>query len=212
MEYSSLTGHNTNEINSLIPSKDQFKIFIKPECSCKSTDTSSCNDITYIPQSDTERDTIFLKHKTRYNIGILNNSEGDCLAIIYVDGEFCGKFRIDKKSSFQLERPIDKNQSFVFVSKNSELGNLTGLSNTNLGEILVHIIPEDKSSKVNQSIAFKSASVKFETDGFTRQTCIKKNRNASNLGDVISKSATVNCESNGHTHQTRVKKIEMHLI
>ena len=209
MEYSSLTGHNTNEINSLIPSKDQFKIFIKPECSCKSTDTSSCNDITYIPQSDTERDTIFLKHKTRYNIGILNNSEGDCLAIIYVDGEFCGKFRIDKKSSFQLERPIDKNQSFVFVSKNSELGNLTGLSNTNLGEILVHIIPEDKASRL-QSIAFGSASVKCETDGFTRQSSIKKKSNVSNLGEVIfksSKSTTVNCESNNeHSHQTRVKK------
>ena len=87
---------------------------------------------------------IFVPHKTTYGIGLWNESEGACNAVIYVDGGIIGKFRVKKRSEILIKRPRLYNHSLVFVSKDSDIAEVSGMIvNEELGVIKVLLSPED---------------------------------------------------------------------
>ena len=152
MSYQTMSGLERERVKVGIPAKEQFQVFIKPQCFCDAyLKEDSCENIAYIPNICSDDNTIFLKHRTQYSIGIINSSNFDADAEIFIDGVLVGVFRIHKNSnSFQLERPIDTNSAFTFVSKNSEEALVSGLNineNSRLGEVCVYIRPEDRSYK-----------------------------------------------------------------
>ena len=150
MSYQTMSGLERERLKVGVPSKDQFQVFIKPQCFCDAyLKEESCENIAYIPSICSDDNTIFLRHRTQYNIGIINSSNFEADAEIFIDGVLVGVFRVHKNStSFQLERPIETNSSFNFVSKNSEEAFVSGINidgNSRLGEISVYIRPEDRS-------------------------------------------------------------------
>ena len=150
MSYQTMSGLERERLKVGVPSKDQFQVFIKPQCFCDAyLKEDTCENIAYIPSICSDDNTIFLRHRTQYNIGIINSSNFEADAEIFIDGVLVGVFRVHKNStSFQLERPIDTNSSFNFVSKNSEEAFVSGINidgNSRLGEISVYIRPEDRS-------------------------------------------------------------------
>ena len=155
-----------------IPPKKNFMVFIKPEnIADRIEKTVNRANITYIPNiNNNNSNFIFLLHNTRYSIGVLNHSNNDCNADIFIDGTHHGTFRVLKNtSSFRLERPLDTNKSFNFISKNSEEAIISDKGNDNspnLGEILVQIRPEDTTYSRQQSTIYAAATagLKVETD------------------------------------------------
>ena len=133
------------------PPSHNFQVFIKPQCSCDQyLKDDLCENTAFIPDLNSEPPVVFLRHLTEYNIGIINRSNYQANAEIYVDGLYIGSFRIHKNSSyFQLERPPHSDRSFTFVSKNSDEALLSGLcENEKLGYITVKIRPEHKDDRI----------------------------------------------------------------
>ena len=160
------------------PPKEKFQVFIKPENIADRIEKNHNRaNITYIPNTNNTNNNIFLLHNTRYSIGVLNHSNNDCNADIFIDGSHHGTFRVLKNtSSFRLQRPLDTNKSFNFISKNSEHAIIAGNGNDNspnLGEILVQIRPKDTTYSRQQSTIYAAATasaglkdqgLKVETD------------------------------------------------
>ena len=169
--FTTLSALRREQLKISIPSKDDFQVFIRPENIADKIElTPNRATITYIPNINSDSNNIFLMHNTQYSIGILNYSRQDCNADIFIDGFHCGTFRVLKNTSnFRLQRPVDANKSFNFISQNSEQAIIAGHINDNspnLGEILVEIRPKDTSYSRESSTTYgiASAGIKVETD------------------------------------------------
>ena len=184
--YTTLTALQRERNKISPPPKHLFMPFIKPECQCDPNlpPNYNCEGTAFIPNLKSLSRKIYLEHGTKYNIGIINDTDFNANADIYIDNIHIGSFRIPKHAqNLQIERPVDVNKSFIFTSKNSYIARSAGvnnkISNRDLGIISVHVRPEDKSYRATYNIDnnFRSRNLRglaVETDGGSHTKISKK--------------------------------------
>ena len=73
--YTTLTALQRERNKISPPPKHLFMPFIKPECQCDNElPNYNCESLAFIPNIKTSSNNIYLKHGTKYNIGIINES------------------------------------------------------------------------------------------------------------------------------------------
>ena len=175
------------------PPRHCFLPFIKPECHCNNDLVDfNCESLAFIPNINSLSNNIYLKHGTKYNIGIINESNFNANADIFIDNQHIGSFRIPKNAdNIQIERPVDVNRSFIFMSKNSDIAQLAGvnqISNRHLGIINIHLRPEDKSYHTTYNINNNTArnrGLACEVDGVSHTKISKKDENTTLPGCTL---------------------------
>lgn len=83
-----------------------------------------------------------------YSLRLVNYDEDlRCDAIVRIDGEFIGRFRIEPFSAINVKRPVKDDKSFIFrkIYSMDNLGFIDKNKKDLLGYIDVEFIPEDKS-------------------------------------------------------------------
>ena len=191
--YTTLSGLQREKDKISTPPKHIFQPFIKPECHCNNDLVNrNCESLAYIPNINSLSNNIYLKHGTKYNIGIINSSNFNANADIFIDNIHIGSFRIPKYAdNIQIERPIDANRSFIFMSKNSDIAQLAGvnqIANTHLGIINIHNRPEDKSyhTTYNTNNTVHNQGLSCEVDGISHtKIAKKKDENTTHLGCTV---------------------------
>ncbi len=113
-------------------------------------------------------DVFYLPHNSDFKIVFYNRSDKRANVEFLLDGAVVGEFRSNPHSNIKLERPVDKQKAFKFVSANSEEGKQGRLDLApKLGTIEIRVDPE---REYNHSIVydFKNQHVGFdETDDST---------------------------------------------
>lgn len=190
--YTALGGLQREKAKISTPPKHIFLPFIKPECHCNNDLVNRyCESLAYIPNINSLSNNIYLKHGTKYNIGIINSSNFNANANIFIDNIHIGSFRIPKYAdNIQIERPVDANRSFIFMSKNSDIAQLAGVNqidNNHLGIINIHIRPEDKSYHTthNTNNTAHNLGLSCEVDGVSHTKIAKKDENMTTLGCTV---------------------------
>ena len=88
-----------------------------------------------------------LLHNTSYKVIMTNNTDLRANAILRIDGEIMGKWRLNAYSDIIIERPTHNNRKFTFVQEDSWEGKMGGIKqgdNMN-GIVEVTFIPEERS-------------------------------------------------------------------
>jgi hypothetical protein len=85
-----------------------------------------------------------LPHNTEYKIKMHNRSSEHVNAVLTIDGDEMGKWRIGPHSDITVERPIHNQRKFTFVEENSWEGNMGGVRSKRSKNGLVEVcfIPE----------------------------------------------------------------------
>lgn len=85
-----------------------------------------------------------MAHGTQYRLVLRNSNDVRCDALVRIDGEEVGVFRINKYSSVTIERPSDDESRFTFFRANSREGRQGELDrgNPDLGLVSVTFKPE----------------------------------------------------------------------
>lgn len=85
-----------------------------------------------------------LENREKYKIRLLNNGETRCDAIVKLEGEVIGIWRIPPYSEITIERPAYKDKAFIFIGENTPEARRAGVipgSETN-GLVEVEFKPE----------------------------------------------------------------------
>lgn len=79
-------------------------------------------------------------HKGEYKIKLTNQRETKADAVVTVDGEEVGTWRVNPYSSITLERPANINRKFIFVAENSKIGRSTGVTPNSYNNGIISVI------------------------------------------------------------------------
>ena len=86
-----------------------------------------------------------LKHGDEYTVRLTNNTNQYVNALLKIDSDTMGKWRISPRSSINVERPVHNSRKFVFVEENSsearEGGVRQGSASQSNGLVEVTFIP-----------------------------------------------------------------------
>jgi hypothetical protein len=88
-----------------------------------------------------------LSHNIPYKVKMTNNTDLRANAILRIDGEIMGKWRLNAYSDIIVERPTHNNRKFIFVREDSWEGGMGGIKkgdNMN-GVVEVTFIPETRT-------------------------------------------------------------------
>jgi len=88
-----------------------------------------------------------LPHNKEYAVRMINNSDLRVNAILKIDGEKMGKWRINAFSEILIERPTHNNRKFTFVRDNSWQADMAGVKSgsSRNGLVEVTFIPEKRT-------------------------------------------------------------------
>jgi hypothetical protein len=120
-----------------------------------------------------------LSHNTPYKIKMINNTDLHANAILRIDGEIMGKWRLNAYSDIIIERPTHNNRKFIFVREDSWEGGMGGIKkgdNMN-GVVEVTFIPEIRT----YDDSFHHLKNIYVPDGFGRSFPLV-NRSGSDSG------------------------------
>ena len=219
--YTTLTALQREKNKISPPPRHCFLPFIKPECHCNNDLVDfNCESLAFIPNINSLSNNIYLKHGTKYNIGITNESNFNANADIFIDNQHIGSFRIPKNAdNIQIERPVDVNRSFIFMSKNSDIAQLAGvnqISNRHLGIINIHLRPEDKSYhttyNTNNNTA-RNQGLSCEVDGISHTKIAKKDENMTLPGcTVLGKPTFQSFKLSDYMHTKGLHKYSYKLV
>lgn len=93
-------------------------------------------------------DVFYLPHNSDFKIVFHNRSDKRANVEFLLDGAVVGDFRSNPHSNIKLERPVDKQKAFKFVSANSEEGKQGRLDLApKLGTIEIRVDPEREYSR-----------------------------------------------------------------
>jgi hypothetical protein len=93
-------------------------------------------------------DVFYLPHDSDFKIVFYNRSDKRANVEFLLDGAVVGEFRSNPHSNIKLERPVDKQKVFKFVSANSEEGKQGRLDLApKLGTIEIRVDPEREYSR-----------------------------------------------------------------
>lgn len=145
-------------------SRDQFCIIIKPKNIGNYVHAQYFGCQPYMARD--ELTNIELLHKTCYSIGIANYSNYPSIAQIEIDGQSLGKFHCKARQVTTIERPIDVNKAFIFISCNSTIAanSAVNIHSPEGGIVKVTIYPQDPNY-ANQSNKWGFAGTSNETTG-----------------------------------------------
>lgn len=86
-----------------------------------------------------------LKHKSEYSVKMSNNTSSYVNALLKIDSDTMGKWRIHPYASIEIERPVHNSRRFVFVEEASdearEGGVRQGMNSASNGLVEVTFIP-----------------------------------------------------------------------
>ena len=140
---------NDNKQSSFFPNtqkpieRGMFKIVIKP---MNGPDSHHIEYSSGVGFPATEMFTkIYLKHKTFYAICVINYSDMSGLAEISIDGKSIGNIFCSPHDITFIQRPIEVNRSFLFISQDSVMSARSGVNilSPMIGDIHVIIRPQD---------------------------------------------------------------------
>jgi hypothetical protein len=95
-------------------------------------------------------DVFYLPHNSDFKIVFYNKSDKRANVEFLLDGAVIGEFRSNPQSNIKLERPVDKQKAFKFVSANSEEGKQGRLDLApKLGTIEIRVDPEREEPRRN---------------------------------------------------------------
>lgn len=81
-------------------------------------------------------------HGTTYSIIMRNDRHVDCDAVVTIDGQHVGTWRINSNSNIRIERPADKPRLFTFYKLGSSESSQAGIANDDsLGLVSVEFKP-----------------------------------------------------------------------
>ena len=141
--------------------REMFKVAIKP------INKADCYHVEYVNGNAFLANEMFseiqLKHRTYYAVCVINYSDKSGLAEISIDGKIIGNIFCPAHDITIVERPVEINRSFVFISKDSVMSAQCGLdiNSPMTGNIHVIIRPQDPkfSSITHNPIMFASTRV-----------------------------------------------------
>lgn len=122
-------------------------------------------------------DTFYLNHNSEFKIVFYNRSDKRANVEILLDGALIGEFRSNPHSNIKLERPVNKEKMFTFVSVNSEEGKQGRLDlATKLGTIEINVDPEKEHtmySSVRNVVCDSAKSLSLtQQQGFDQLDCV----------------------------------------
>jgi hypothetical protein len=105
-----------------------------------------------------------LPHNKEYAVRMINKSHSRVNAVLKIDGEIMGKWRINQYSDILIERPSHKNRKFTFVRENSWQAGMAGVNRGDYqnGLIEVTFIPEIHSDPYRRHV--------YESDDYDRSS------------------------------------------
>lgn len=113
-------------------------------------------------------DSFYLPHNSDFKIVFHNRSDKRANVEFILDGTSVGEFRSNPHSNIKLERPVNKQKAFKFVSANSEEGQQGRLDLApKLGTIEIRVDPERENSRKTVWNAITSHFGVDEIDGST---------------------------------------------
>lgn len=117
-------------------------------------------------------DVFYLPHNSDFKIVFHNRSDKRANVEFLLDGAVIGEFRSNPHSNIKLERPVDKQKAFKFVSANSEEGKQGRLDLApKLGTIEIRVDPEREEPRHNIVYNFSQQHLSFdEEDGYKAMT------------------------------------------
>ena len=155
--------------NALVPiEREMFKIVIKPMNKADSHHIEYSNGIGFHASEVFSK--IYLKHRTYYAICVINYSNKSGLAEITIDGKNIGNIFCHPHDVTLIQRPIEINRSFLFISQDSVMSAQTGLDilSPMIGNIHVIIRPQDPAFA---SIAHKPITPRTVENDFSMPAC-----------------------------------------
>jgi len=81
-----------------------------------------------------------LPHESEYKIRLTNDNDVRCDAIVYVDGDKIGTWRINEHGRITIERPANKARKFTLLKTKSHEGIMSGMRSGKFENGLVKII------------------------------------------------------------------------
>jgi hypothetical protein len=102
------------------------------------------NDVKHIIKNNGKYHYFSLPNFSTYQIKLINNKGSRCDAIVSIDGENIGTWRIPSFSAITIQRPANINRKFVFVKEKSYTAKYTDIeaNDPNNGLITVIFKPE----------------------------------------------------------------------
>lgn len=106
------------------------------------------SDFSVVIAQGIEKQTGYVEmiHGTQYHVRLINHASERCDAKVVIDGKHIGTWRVNSKSSIDLERPADDDGKFTFYrcgSKEAYNSDIEPADDTGL--IQVTFMPEHKS-------------------------------------------------------------------
>jgi hypothetical protein len=113
-----------------------------------------------IPEGkETKEGYVILNHNQQYTINLINKSNKNCDAEIYLDGDMVGCYRLSSGQSWVVEHPADSQQRFTFFKSGSNEASIVGesvIEKDNKGLVTVKFYPEKERIEATRS--YKSGS------------------------------------------------------
>src|SRR5947207_11001892 len=102
------------------------------------------DDVTHLTKNDGRYHYFSLPNFSTYKIKLINNRETRSDAVVSVDGENIGTWRVPAFSTVTIQRPANVNRKLVFVKENSYTAKYAGVTrnDTNNGLVTVVFKPE----------------------------------------------------------------------
>jgi hypothetical protein len=73
-----------------------------------------------------------IPHNSPYKVKMINNMDLRTNAVLRIDGEVMGKWRIGPYSEILVERPSHNDRKFIFVEESSGAGIMGGVATSNI--------------------------------------------------------------------------------
>ena len=135
-----------------------------------------------------------LDHNKEYGVRMINNSDLRVNAVLKIDGETMGKWRINDNSSVLIERPSHSNRRFTFVKDDSWQAESSGVKagSKKNGLVEVVFIPEIRINNYDMYDSFNCSEEDYVSDKKNKK-CSRSNY--SNAGPNM-RHANSNSNSN----------------
>lgn len=101
-------------------------------------------DCTPCMEKRPEGTYVFLRHGSSYGLRLVNTHLTACDAVVTIDGEKVGTWRIHPSDSVVVERPVSINRRFIFVEETSTAAHMGQVvrGNSQNGLVSVRFCPE----------------------------------------------------------------------
>ena len=143
-------------------------------------------------------------HGKEYYVKMINNSDLRVNAILKIDGEVMGKWRINEFSDILIERPSHSNRKFTFVRDNSWQAGMAGVSSGAYKNGLIEVTFTPEVRYKSQDGLFKYTMTNEEShrnffDSMPQTDSIRSINSSANFNSIMPQAQSSNSYSSGAT-------------